>query len=116
VVPYASSALGRYHSEPVALHLYGVVMISASLLYLVLSSYFHSHPGLLREKGTEESHRHTVVMSWGTIAVYLTAMLAATWNTTVSLALFFSIPFLYFAAVAFMRSDERIRKTDDGIL
>jgi uncharacterized membrane protein len=113
VVPYASSALGRYHSEPVALHLYGVVLISASLLYLALSSYFHTHPGLLWEKGTDESHRHTVATSWGTIAVYVAAMAAATWNTDVSLALFFSIPFLYFAAVTFMRSDERIRRTGD---
>ncbi len=116
VVPYASSALGRYHSEPVALHLYGVVMISASLLYLTLSVYFHSHPGLLWERETKESHRHTVMMSWATIGVYLAAMLTATWNTTVSLALFFSIPFLYFAAVAFMRSDERIRRTDDDLV
>ena len=113
VMPYASSALGRYHSEPIALHLYGVVMISASLLYLALSSYVHTHPGLLWEKATGAGHRHTVMMSWGTIAVYAIAMLAATWNTTVSLILFFSIPFLYFAAVAFVRSDERIRRTDD---
>jgi uncharacterized membrane protein len=113
IVPYASSAMGQYHSEPVALHLYGVVMISASLLYLALSSYVHTHPGLLWERGSKESHHHTVMMSWGTIAVYLAAMLTATWNPTVSLILFFSIPFLYFAAVAAMRSDERIRRTGD---
>ena len=36
LVPYASSALGEYSSEPTALHLYGAVLIAASLLRLGL--------------------------------------------------------------------------------
>ena len=47
LVPYASSAVGEYSSEPTALYLYGIVMIAASLLRLGLNSYFQTHPGLL---------------------------------------------------------------------
>jgi uncharacterized membrane protein len=68
LVPYASSAVGEYHSEPAALHLYGVVMIAASLLRLALSAYFNSHPGLLWEKESKKSRRLTAMTGWGIIS------------------------------------------------
>jgi len=109
LVPYASSALGEYHSEPTALYLYGAVMIAASLLRLVLNAYFLSHPGLLWEKSTKERRRLTSMTSWGVIFVYVLAMVVAGWNTDVSLALYFSVPVLYFSVVALLKSDERTR-------
>lgn len=109
LVPYASSAVGEYPSEPTALHLYGAVLIAAAGLRLGLDAYFHSHPGLMWEEGSKAGRRMATMLSWGMIVVYIVAMLAAGWNTTVSLVLFSSIPVVYFLLVALLKSDSRTR-------
>lgn len=115
LVPYASSAVGEYHSEPAALYLYGVVMIAASLLRLLLNAYFQSHPGLLWVERTKEGSRLTSMTSWGVIVVYVIAMLVAGVNTDLSLVLFFSVPVLYFIAVAMLKADARTVEAADGL-
>ncbi|MGI9586407.1 MAG: TMEM175 family protein [Acidimicrobiia bacterium] len=115
LVPYASSALGEYSEEPTALHLYGVVLIAASLLRLGLDAYFQSHPGLLWEKSSAGGRSLGAILSWGMIAIYVIAMVVASWNTNASLVLFFSIPVLYFVAVAVFKSDTRTRADADSL-
>ncbi|MGI9529535.1 MAG: TMEM175 family protein [Acidimicrobiia bacterium] len=107
LVPYASSALGEYSEEPTALHLYGAVLIAAALLRVALDAYFRSHPGLLWVERSKESHRLASTISWSMIVVYVIAMLAASWNTNLSLILYFSIPVLYFIIVAALKADSR---------
>jgi uncharacterized membrane protein len=109
LVPYASSALGEYSSEPTALHLYGAVLIIAALLRLGLDAYLQSHPGLLWVKTSKDSRRMASILSWGMIVIYVIAMVTASWNTTVSLILFFSVPLLYFVAVAALKADSRTK-------
>jgi uncharacterized membrane protein len=107
LVPYASSALGEYSSEPTALQIYGVVLIAASLLRLGLDAYLQSHPGLLWEKSSKGGRRLGAMISWAMIVVYVIAMAIAGWNTAVSLVLYFSIPVLYFVVVAVLKADSR---------
>ena len=92
LVPFASSTLGEYSTEPTALHLYGVVLIAASLLRIALNAYFQTHPGLLWQASSKDSRRLIGITTSAPIVVYVLAMVAANWSTTLSLILYFSIP------------------------
>jgi uncharacterized membrane protein len=109
LVPYASSALGEYSTEPTALYLYGTVMIAASLLRLALNAYFQTHPGLLWESLAKKTRQLMAVTGLVPIVVYIIAMVVAGWSTTLSLILYFSIPVLYFAMIAFIKADPRTK-------
>jgi len=115
LVPYASSALGEYSTEPTALHLYGAVLIAASLLRLGLNTYFVTHPGLLWQVDTKQAHRLAVITGLAPIVVYVVAMVAAGWSTTLSLVLYSSIPVFYFVGVTILKSDPRTRNAADEL-
>ena len=115
LVPYASSALGEYSTEPTALHLYGVVMIAASLLRIALNAYFQTHPGLLWQVPSKDTRRLLGFTSSVPIVVYIIAMVVASWSTTLSLILYFSIPLVYFAVIAFVSSDPRTKAAAEGM-
>ena len=115
LVPYASSALGEYSTESTALHLYGVVMIAASLLRLALNAYFQTHPGLLWQPPSKKARRLYAFTSSVPIVVYIIAMVVAGWSTTLSLVLYFSIPVVYFAVVAFVNADPRTKAAAEGL-
>lgn len=115
LVPFASSALGAYSTEPIALDLYGVVLIAVSLLRLALNAYFQTHPGLLWQASPPKARRVILMATSGTIVVYVIAMVAAHWSTTVSLILYFSIPVLYFIVVAMLRIDPRTKSIGEDL-
>jgi len=115
LVPYAASALGEYSEEPTALHLYGAVMIVASLLRLTLNYYFHRHPGLLWQSESKASRRLATTTSWVPIVVYIVAMAVADWSTDLSKVLYFVIPVAYFALVTFLKSDPRTKSAADDL-
>lgn len=115
LVPYASSALGEYSEEPTALHLYGVVMIAATLLRLALNAYFQHHPPLMWQSEPKTVRRTLAATAWAPIVIYVIAMLVADWSTTLSLVLYFSIPVLYFAMVTLLKADPRTRAAADDL-
>ena len=47
LIPFAASVLGKYPDEPVAVHLYGIVLIAATLMRFVLYWYVVKRPALL---------------------------------------------------------------------
>lgn len=115
MVPFASSAIGEYSTEPTALHIYGVILIAVALLRIALNAYFQTHPGLLWQTSSSRVRRLTASTSGLPLIVYVAAMLTAGWLPGLSLALYFSIPVVYFALVAFLKADPRT-KADAGDL
>ena len=109
VIPFAASVLGEYPSESTALHLYGVVLIVATLFRVVLDWYLRRHPGLLWQVSSQEARRLGSVLAAAPLVVYGVAVVIADWVPTLSLLLFFSMPLLYFGLVAFLRTDPRTR-------
>ena len=103
LIPFASSVLGEYHDEPVALHLYGTVLIAATLLRTVLYAYVMRRPELLWELPPLEHRRFGTKLSLAGIAVYVTAIAVAAWVPTVSLLLYLAVPLLYFVLVTALR-------------
>ena len=115
LVPFASSALGEYATEPTALHIYGAVLIAASLTRIALNAYFETHPGLKWQQTSTQARRLTAASSSAPILVYVVAMAVASWSTTLSLILYFSIPVLYFVMVALLKADSRTKEAADEL-
>ena len=53
LIPFGASVLGEYHDEAIALHVYGIVLILASLARILLYIYVTQHPELLWEPRTK---------------------------------------------------------------
>lgn len=103
LIPFASSVLGEYHDEAIALHVYGVVMIAVSLFRIALFAYAMHHPHLLWEQSTDKDRKIGYLVTAAPIAVYVVAMLVADFSPNLSLVLFFSMPLLYFGLISFLR-------------
>lgn len=115
LVPFASSAIGEYPTEPTALHIYGAVLIAASLLRLALNAYFETHPGLMWQEDSKRSRRVTSGTSFTLMIVYVVAMVVAGWSTTLSLILYFSVPVLYFVIGTLLKTDSGTKDAADDL-
>jgi uncharacterized membrane protein len=109
LVPFVAAVLGEYQDEPIALHLYGLVLIAATLLRLALDSYLYRHPGLLWQQSSKQVRRLARIATAAPLVVYAIAMLVATWLPWLSLLLYLSIPLLYFGLVTVLKADPRTR-------
>jgi len=107
VIPFAASVLGEYPTESTALHIYGVVLIVATLFRVVLDWYLRRHPGLLWQAPSREARRLGTVLAAAPAVVYGVAVAIADWAPTLSLLLYFSMPLLYFGFVALLKTDPR---------
>lgn len=103
LIPFAASVLGEYHDEPIALHLYGVVLIATALMRWVLYAYVMRRPSLLWEPPTHRGRRIGGLIAVSPIVVYGLAMLVAGASPTLSLVLYLAMPLLYFALIAILR-------------
>jgi uncharacterized membrane protein len=70
MIPFAASTLGEHSSEPTALYLYGVLLITATLFRSALNSYLHRHPGLLWQSPSKQSRRLAAIASASPLIVY----------------------------------------------
>jgi len=113
LIPFAASVLGRYPDEPVALHLYGVVLIAASLMRFVLYSYVARRPVLLWPDLPTGRAGLGLAITAAPIGVYLLAMVVADASTALSAVLYFSVPVLYFVLVTVLREHPGTRTEVD---
>lgn len=110
LIPFAASVLGEYHDDAVALHVYGAVLIAASVARVILYLYVMRSPQLLWEPPTEQSRRLGTLLTASPIAVYLAAMLVADALPTLSLLLYLSVPLLYFLLITILRRRPETRE------
>jgi uncharacterized membrane protein len=103
LIPFASSVLGEYYDEPIALHIYGAVLIAVSVVRVIFYQYVVSRPKLLWEPLDKKVRRLGLFLSSFPIAVYVLAMLLAGVAPSASLALYFLVPLLYFVLVTILR-------------
>lgn len=103
LIPFAASVLGEYPSQPIALRIYGTVMIAVAVMRLVLYWYVRRRPWLLRHHLATSRSRTAIAVAAVPIPVYLVAMIVADASQSASLALFFVVPGLYFLVVTVLR-------------
>jgi uncharacterized membrane protein len=113
LIPFVSSVLGQYPNAPVAMHLYGVVLITATLMRFVIYRYMAKRPALLWPDVSIDRSSLGVALTVAPIAVYLLAMVVADASTALSAVLFFSVPVLYFILVTVLREHPSTRSEAD---
>ncbi len=109
LIPFAASVLGKYPDEPVALHLYGVVLIVATVMRFVLYRYAVKRPALLWPNVSTDRASLGLVITAAPIGLYLLAIAVADVSTTLSTVLFFSVPVLCFILVTVLREHPSTR-------
>ncbi|MEM8618668.1 MAG: TMEM175 family protein [Actinomycetota bacterium] len=103
LIPFASAVLGDYHDDPIALRLYGIVLIAVSLTKLLLYWYVHHRPYLLLAPASRRSLRIGALISAAPIVLYIAAIAVADIAHEVSLVLFLAVPGSYFLLVTLLR-------------
>jgi uncharacterized membrane protein len=103
LIPFAAAVLGEYHDEPIALHVYGFVLIAANLARVGLFHYVSTRPALLWEPGTPHTRRVGLAISAAPIALYLVAMLLAGPAPSISLIVYLTVPAAYFVLITLLR-------------
>lgn len=113
LIPFAASVLGKYSDEPIAVHLYGVVVIAATVMRSVLYWYVHRRPALMWPEEVHDRVGLGLAISASPIAVYAVAMAVADVSTALSIVLFFSVPVLYFLLITLLRERAGTRAEAD---
>jgi uncharacterized membrane protein len=104
LLPFAASLMGEYPDDRVALQLYGIVAVAVSVMRFAMYWYVVRRPKLLwppqsGKQRLEEGFLLSALPVW----IYLIAIGVAFASTTASIALFFSVPVIYFLAVTIAR-------------
>lgn len=115
LIPFAASVLGEYSDEATALHLYGAVLIGATLVRILLYWYLRRHPALLWQDATERANHLGLSLAAAPIVVYAVAMLVADSLPTLSLLLYFAVPLLYLGLVAVLQTAPRTRAAAEDV-
>jgi uncharacterized membrane protein len=103
LIPFAASVLGEYPDEPLAIQIYGTVIIAVAVMRLVVYGYVIRRPRLLWPQAISGKWRLALALAALPIVVSLIAMAAAPTSTDFSIGLFLSVPVLYFLAVTIAR-------------
>ena len=109
LIPFAASVLGEYHDEPIALHLYGAVLIVTSLLRWLLYGYVMRRPNLLWEPPGTKTRKIGGLLAGAPIVIYVIAMLVASAAPLLSLLLYLGVPLLYFLLITVLRQSPQTR-------
>ena len=109
LLPFASALLGRYDREPVAVRVYGLVLVAVACMRLAMWLYATSHPHLLWRRPGPRVRRIGALIAALPGIVYLAALLLAASAPAVSMAIYGIMPLLYFLGVTL---DGRRRRQD----
>ena len=105
LIPFGSTLIGEYPDEPIALHIYGVIVILAALMRLALYAYAVRRPALLWDQEFDREAWLGFSIAAVPILPYLIAMIAAGWSTTLSRILFLTAPAVYFVVITVLRDN-----------
>jgi uncharacterized membrane protein len=103
LLPFGCAVLGRYYEDPVALRLFGLILIGTSVARTAIWAYATVRRPLLYEPLGRAAIRSGLVLSVFPVAVYVVALVIAPTSPQASLAVYASAPVLYFLAVTLLR-------------
>jgi uncharacterized membrane protein len=107
LLPFAAGLLGRYDREPVALRIYGLLLVAIAVMRVVIWLYATNRPHLLWRPLDERQRRAGLVLGALPGLVYLLAFLVARSAPAMSLAIYAGLPVLYFLSITVLRSSRR---------
>jgi uncharacterized membrane protein len=103
ILPFGTALLARYQRDPVALELYGLILVAIALARLAIWGYATGRPNLLYVPVEERSRwNRAAVVTIPTVAYAIAIGLAST-APKVSLAIYALTPVIYFVAISVTR-------------
>jgi uncharacterized membrane protein len=107
LLPFGASLLGRFDREPVALRIYGLVLVAIAGMRLVVWWYVTSRPQLLWQRLDDRKRRAGLALALFPGLAYLLAILLARLAPGVSLGIYAGLPVLYFLSITVLRSNRK---------
>jgi uncharacterized membrane protein len=104
LLPFAAGLLGRYDQEPVALRIYGLLLVVIAVMRVVIWLYATNRPHLLWQRLDDRQRRAGLAVNVVPGLVYLLAFLVAVVAPGVSLLIYAGLPVLYFLSITVLRS------------
>jgi uncharacterized membrane protein len=107
LLPFGAGMLGRYDQEPVALRIYGLLLLTIGIMRVVIWLYATNRPHLLWQRLDDRQRRAGLALAVFPVLVYLIAFLVARVAPGASLAIYAAMPLLYFLSITVLRSGRK---------
>jgi uncharacterized membrane protein len=107
LLPFGAGLLGRYDEEPVALRIYGLLLVLIALMRVVIWLYATNRPHLLWQRLDARQRRAGLAINLYPGLIYLVAFLVASSAPGLSLMIYGALPLLYFLSITVLRGSRR---------
>jgi uncharacterized membrane protein len=104
ILPFGASLIARYDEEPVALEMYGILLVAITLTRLAMWWYATGRSHLLVAPVSERFRRDAFVIAAVPGVAYALAFAIADEAPRASLAIYAAVPALYFIAITLVRA------------
>jgi uncharacterized membrane protein len=104
LLPFGAALMSRYDREPVALSLYGLLLLSIALTRLIVWLYATNRPHLMFEAIDRRTRRVGILIVVIPAALWLLAIVIADSAPTASLAIYAGVPLIYFLSLILSRA------------
>jgi uncharacterized membrane protein len=102
LLPFGSALLSRYYEDPLALRVFGLILMGTAVARSAIWAYATHRPSLIHEPLDRASIRSGLALSVFPAAVYVVAFVIAGVSPQASLAVYASGPVLYFIAITLL--------------
>ena len=107
LLPFGAGLIGRYDQEPVALRIYGLLLVTIAAMRVVIWLYATNRPHLLWQRLDANQRRAGLALNLYPGLIYLLAFLVARTAPGISLLIYAAMPVLYFLSITVLRSGRR---------
>src|SRR5262245_47378068 len=107
LLPFGAWLLGRFDREPVAVRIYGLVLVAIGVMRVAIWLYVTSRSQLLWQRLDDRQRRAGMALTGAPALVYLLATLVAGLAPGVSLAIYGIMPVLYFVGITLLRTGRK---------
>jgi len=107
LLPFAASLIGRYDRDPVALRIYGLILLAIAVMRLLIWLYGTRRPHLLSTRLDDRQRRAGLALAVFPGLAYLLAILLCAVAPALSLGIFAGLPLLYFLSITVLRRDRK---------
>jgi len=104
LVPFGASLIASFWNDPVALRLYGFLLVAVAVTRFWIWVYATGRPHLLVVPIDPRSRRLGIAVALGPGATYALAVVIAPSSPTASLLIYGGVPVVYFIAITIARS------------
>ncbi len=104
LLPFGASLIARFESEPVALQMYGILLVAITIARLAIWMYATGRPYLLYTPMDSRSRRDGVIVAALPGVAYAVAIFLASTSPTASLVIYAAVPVIYFISITFLRT------------